>query len=223
MKVAQVQNLSDTTQKIDREGAGRELGAKVVYGLLTLLVLWAAGDANGEIFWSRQPVVFLVSFLAVGLWLKLAHPLLLDEVLRKPKPEEVRQASIMAFALLALSSLVSGLCVLLLPESPWVSWEFLKSFNVFSTIWALPFIVLSSFVVEIFLRGYLSKSWGRGNLAFLEAVTVAVALQHFIPFLMLLPSIFVFEKLSRKYSICVVALCRALWTLGLVLVLSLLA
>lgn len=90
-------------------------------------------------------------------------------------------------------------------------------------IWALPFIVLSSFVVEIFLRGYLSKSWGRGNLAFLESVTVAVALQHFLPFLMLLPAIFVFEKLSRKLSIGVVALCRALWTLGLALVLSLLA
>ena len=59
MSAVEAQDLSKNTTTNSSDGSGdnskTELGAKLVYGLLTLLILWAAGDANGEIFWSRQP------------------------------------------------------------------------------------------------------------------------------------------------------------------------
>jgi len=210
----EVQNLSATN---------RELGAKAVYGFLTLLLLWSAGDASGEVFWSRQPIVFLLTLLSVGLWCFFCCKPLFQEILRKPTSEEIRKSLSWAALSLVSTSMFAVILIKLLPESPWVSWEFLQSFNVFHAIYGLPFIVMTSFVLEVFLRGYLAKSWGRGNVAFLESITIAVALQHFLPFVLLLPMIFVFEKLNASRSIWIAALTRAIWTLGICIVLSLLA
>lgn len=214
-----VQKLSKSIEV----STARELGAKLVYGLLTLLILWCSGDASGEIFWSRLPFLTLFTMIGIGLWMFFTHSELWKTTIIVPNTNELRKS--LGFALVSLvpALILVAILVNFLGDSPWVSWEFLKSFNVFTHIYALLFLAISSYLVEFYFRSYLSVSWGRGNVAFLESITIAVALQHFLPFVLLLPMIYFLEHLTKKHGIKIAALTRTFWTLGIALILSLFA
>jgi hypothetical protein len=221
MNKVEAQNLSDknTTKSLDL----RELSAKALFGYLTLLILWTAGDATGELFWTRQAPLCVLVILGIALWSFLTDKATFKVLSQKPRSEDLRKGVSWAVVTLIAASAFSGILVFALNESPWMSWSFLSSFNVFPYIYALPLLALSSFVLEFFMRGYLSKSWGKGNVAFLESITIAVALQHVLPFLLLLPMIFVWDRIAQRSGIWVAAFARALWTMGLALALSLMA
>ncbi len=107
----------------------------------------------------------------------------------------------------------AGIMVLLvtfLQNSPWVSWEFLEGYR--RGVYYLPFLLGTSYLLQFFLRGYLSLHWGRGSVAFLESVTIAVGMQHVLPFVLLLPMIFIWQHESSRHGVVSAALARALWT-----------
>jgi hypothetical protein len=205
------------------QNTSKEYGAKLLYGFLTLVLLWSAANSQPELLWPRQILSFVLVLVGVALWARITSPEAFRFIFEKPKREEIIKSFSWATASSLLGAAIAALMVFALPESPWISWEFLKTANVYPYFWALPFVVLTSYFVEFFMRGYLSKSWGRGNVAFLESITIAVALQHILPFVLLLPLFFMLDKITKTRGLRVAALTRALWTLAMCLIIGLLA
>jgi len=191
----------------------REYGAKLVFALLTLGLLWSSGGGDGELFWSRQALLFLVTAVSVLIWARFSAPQVWSEITSKPSRDEIlfslkwgTGCALLAGGLLTAASLF-------IPTSPWSSWDFLANYSLTHGPSGILFVLGTSYIAEFFLRGYLSESWGKGSVAFLESVTLAVGLQHFVPFALLLPMIFVFHQIARTRGLRSAALTRCVWTL----------
>ncbi|MEO5668678.1 MAG: hypothetical protein ABIR96_11515 [Bdellovibrionota bacterium] len=206
---------------ISKETTLREYGAKLVFALVTLAFLWSSGGSDGQIFWSRQPALFVVTLVTVLAWARLMSPTIWAAIIGKPTSDELIFALKWGTGCALLAGGILTVAVLLIPNSPWVSWDFLKTYSVTQGLVGLPFVLASSYVIEFFMRGYLSDSWGKGSVAFLESVTIAVGLQHFLPFAFLLPLIFVCLRLTKTKNLRAAALTRVVCTLLVILFASL--
>jgi hypothetical protein len=208
---------------ISKKETAREYGAKLLFALLTLAFLWSSGGGDPVLFWSRQPGLTLLVGSGVLLWARYLAPTTWTQLKAKPSQDEVFFALKWgsAWALLMGGLLTIG--VLLVPASPWVSWDFLEASTISRGLLGFSFLLVTSYFLEFFLRGYLSESWGRGSVAFLEAVTIGVGLQSGLPFVMLLPMIFVWHRIAIRRGTRSAALTRVVWTLEVCVIAALLA
>ena len=208
---------------ISKQEPAREYGAKVVFALLTLAFLWSSGGGDPVLFWARQPVLALLVGSSILLWARFMAPSTWTQLTTKPSQDEVFFALKWGSAWALLMGGLMTIGVLLVPASPWVSWDFLEASTISRGLLGFSFLLVTSYFLEFFLRGYLSDSWGRGSVAFLESVTVGVGLQSGLPFVMLLPMIFVWHRLSSQRGSRSAALTRVVWTLEVCLIAALLA
>jgi hypothetical protein len=196
----------------------REYGAKIVFALLTLAFLWSSGGGDPELFWPRQAGLLIFSALGVLLWAKMEAQDIWAAILSKPTALECNTALKWGVGSALLVGGLLTLAVFFLPRSPWIAWDSLQAHAQAPRLVYLPLLLATSYVVEFFLRGYLSESWGKGSVAFLEAVTIGVGLQSSLPFALLLPMIFVWHRLAQTHGIRTAALARVVWTLFIVIV-----
>ena len=208
---------------ISKQENAREYGAKLVFALLTLAFLWSSGGGDPVLFWARQPVLALLVGSSVLLWARFMAPSTWTQLTAKPSQDEVFFALKWGSAWALLMGGLMTIGVLLVPASPWVSWDFLEASTISRGLLGFSFLLVTSYFLEFFLRGYLSESWGRGSVAFLESVTVGVGLQSGLPFVMLLPMIFVWHRLAAQRGTRSAALTRVVWTLEICLIAALLA
>jgi hypothetical protein len=208
---------------ISKKETAREFGAKLLFAVLTLAFLWSSGGGDPSLFWGRQAALAVIVAAGVLAWARYTAPSTWTQLTAKPSQDEVVFALKWgtAWALLMGGLLTVG--VFFVPASPWVSWDFLASSSITLSLGGFLFLLVTSYFLEFFMRGYLSESWGRGSVAFLEAVTVGVGLQSGLPFVMLLPMIFVWHRMAVRRGTRSAALTRVVWTLEVCVIAALVA
>lgn len=179
---------------------------QAIYGLGTLLCLWAFAGGNIETLGARS------SFLAVGLALLAiifyANPKNKQKTKLKVRPQDLKIAVPAAI----LATVASIAVVLVAKQFP--------AFQSYIAQWKLlpvPGILLLALIAqpaaEYLTRTFLQPAWGLGSVAFLDAITVGFGLAHVLPFLLMLGASYFFGFLFSKYSLGASVVARTLWTL----------
>lgn len=201
----------------------REYGAKILFAVLTLCFLWSSAGGDAEGFWQRQVILLVLSAVSIGVWAKTTAPDVFALITSKPSRAEINDAVKWGLGSALLSGGLLTIAVFFLKTSNWYSWDFLREHAQSQSLIFVPALLVTSYVLEFFMRGHLSDSWGRGSIAFLESVTIAVGLQSSLPFVLLLPMIFVWDRIAHTLGLRVAAISRVIWTLVVVVIAYLVA
>jgi len=214
-----VETALDTSNKTSM----REYGAKLLFAVLTLCFLWSSAGGDPEGFWQRQVFLLVLSAVSIGIWAKSTAPEIFALMTSRPSKLEINNAVKWGLGSALLCGGLLTAAVFFLKTSSWYSWDFLREHAASSSLVFIPALLVTSYALEFFMRGHLSDSWGRGSVAFLESVTIAVGLQSSLPFVLLLPMIFVWHRIANTLGLRTAALSRVIWTLVVVVIAHLVA
>ncbi len=177
---------------------------QALYGLSTLIILWALAGGQIDLLNSRSPALGLglvLMTLAARAYTKTIKESLLkvsDFKIAIPAGLVLTGLSFGFIALVKNTSFLGG------DLSDW------KNLSVSSIIF-ISFLAQPA--AEIISRKFLQPAWGLSSVAFLDAVTVGFGAAHAIPFFIFWGTSYLLGRLAMKYTLGSALVARVLWSL----------